>query len=195
MAEFPTNSLYSLTRSFVVSITLHMTFGATSYALLHVITTSPHTRTKLPKGQFLTTSVEFECISTKQKTPVLTKINDSSAAHSASVINTKVSNQKPIQKNTQPGESSSLMDIIPHPDNRHPIYPEEARLEGHEANCLVKIKIRSNGVIHTSEIINDIKNCPAIFRREAKKTISMWRFSAHRAEYVEKLIPIKFKLE
>ena len=152
MAEFSTKSLYSLTRSFIVSITLHMTFGATSYALWHVATTSRYTGTKLPKGQFLTTSVEFECISTKQKTAVLRKISDSSSAHSASAINTKVSNQKPIQKNAQPGEISSLMDITPHPDNRHPIYPEEARLDGHEANCLVKIKIRSNGMIHAAEI-------------------------------------------
>ena len=75
------------------------------------------------------------------------------------------------------------------------MYPEEARLIGKEAFCVMKISIAPNGQVQTVNLENDTKNCPAVFMREARKTISAWRFSPHRSGYIERLVPIKFKLD
>lgn len=188
-------TVHSLGKTLLISFALHLVFVVTSYALWHSMKAASLSANKLQKGETLTATVEFVAFTPTQTDNVSTRINESAISikkkHLAAPQEEK--NQS-ISRQTRRHAGSTLSDIIPSPENKHPIYPEEARLIGKEALCIIKVIIAPNGHVRTVNLENDIKNCPAVFMREAKKAISGWRFSPHRSGYIERTVPIKFKL-
>lgn len=189
-------TIRSLAKSLLLSFALHLTFVVTSYALWHAMKTAQLSTNKLQKGECLTATVEFSAFTPPQTDHVSTHTNESPISvkkrHFATAQKEK--NQSNSAQNQQQ-MGSTLSDIVPSPENRQPRYPEEARLIGKEALCVIRISITPNGDVQTVSLENDTKNCPAVFMREARKAVSAWRFSPHRSGQIERLVPIKFKLD
>ncbi|MES2253008.1 MAG: energy transducer TonB [Pseudomonadota bacterium] len=151
---------------------------------------------KTSESVFLTASVEFRSLGTKEIVTVNKHIKEESIYPSRSTtLKTNVENQKVIATDTQSNADLITLNIIPHPDNQHPIYPEEARQDGLEATCLLKILISPNGTVHAAEAINSSQRCPACFAKAAQKTLLTWRFTPQRSGYTERIVPIEFKLD
>ncbi len=189
-------TIRSLAKSLLLSCALHLACGVTSYALWHAMKAIPLSANKLQKGEFLTASVEFVASVAPQIGAISASKNKTTTPHRQKYVASQQKEKRDdvsTLNNYQPG--STLSDISPSPDNKHPMYPEEARLIGKEALCIMKITVAPNGSIHTINLENDAMNCPAVFMREAKKAVSTWQFSPHRSGYVERTVPIKFKLD
>ncbi len=190
------HTIRSFAKSLLLSLTLHLACGVTSYALWHAMKAASLSHNKLKKGEFLTASVEFITHPSTQSDPIQISTSKTNIAQQKlHLIARQKARVHSIATPNQQQIGSSLSDIVPSPENKHPLYPEEARLIGKEALCIMKISIAPDGHIDTINLENGTKNCPAVFVREAKKTISAWRFSPHRAGYIEKIVPIKFKLD
>jgi TonB family protein len=189
-------TIRSLAKSLLLSLTLHLACGVTSYALWHAMKAIPLSSNKLKKGEFLTASVEFVALPSTHSDPISASASKITIAQQKShLIGRQKTRTQNIAMHRHPHTGSTLPDIIPSPENKHPMYPEEARLTGKEALCIMKISVAPNGTIHQVVLENDSKSCPAVFMREAKKTISTWQFSPHRSGYIERTVPIKFKLD
>ena len=187
----------SISRSLIISITLHMVLGATSYALWQAIKTSSLSHKKLPRGKLLTAAIEFEPVTAYQTPPLLSKSKETKNIYPVQAHSSykKIMYQNEIAHGPQQNEGSALSEIIPHQNNKRPCYPEEARLEGREAICIMRISIAPNGNVHKMEAKSDKENCPEVFIREAKEAIATWKFSTHLTGYVERTVPIEFKME
>ena len=188
-------TIRSFAKSLLLSLILHLACGVTSYALWYALQATSLTYSKLKKGEFLTTSIEFVAFSPSQSDPISANTRESTIAlQKARLSSLEKTKNKNIMTHSQQHVGSTLSDIIPNPENKHPTYPEEARLVGREALCIMKISIAPNGTIHKVDLENGTKDCPSMFMHEAKKAISTWRFSPHRSGYAERTIPIKFSL-
>jgi len=186
---------YSIIKTLMASITLHIFFCATSYALWEALRMASFSKGKTTERAFLTASVEFRPLGTKETITVSADIKEESLYPSSpNYARQNHSHQKNIATDSQDTKDSIMPNIIPHPDNKDPIYPEEARQDGLEATCIVKLLICPNGTIHSVKIMSTSQSCPACFGKAAQKTLSAWRFSPHKSAYTERIVPIEFKL-
>ncbi|MDP3371825.1 MAG: energy transducer TonB [Candidatus Paracaedibacteraceae bacterium] len=188
------NTLISLMRSLIISSILHIGFGASSFAIWHALQQNSYSRHTLPQKNILTTSVEFIPIKTIEP-KIQSSINQETSVKKAKSPQKKLIHAqiKPSILSTDSNHGSSLPDILPHPENRHPDYPEEARNEGVEAICVMKIRIMKNGTVQSVESINK-EGCPPLFVKAAQKALFSWKFSTHQSAFIDKTVPITFKL-
>lgn len=189
-------TIHSITKSLLLSIALHLAFCATSYALWHAIKTISLSSNKLQKGEFLTASVTFiPSHATKDHQAPKTLKEKALPPQNKQVIYQKNTSGKASAASSYNQTASTLSDIIADPKNKSPMYPEEARLIGKEALCILKITIAPNGSVQKIVLENDQKSCPGVFMREARKAVILWQFSPHRSEPIERTVPINFKLD
>ena len=121
-------TIRSFAKSLLLSLTLHLACGVTSYALWHAMKTTPLSLNKLHKGEFLTASVEFVALPSTQSDPILANAHKTTNAQQKSHrITPQTTRIHAIASPNQDHAGSSLSDIIPNPENKHPMYPEEAR--------------------------------------------------------------------
>lgn len=188
-------TIQSFTKFLFLSIMLHLAFCATSYALWYVVKTISLSSNKLQKGEILTTTVEFIPSQSARENPSpALSIEKRVSPQRKQQTSRNNAREKANKKSLQTHAGSTLSDIIADPKNKPPVYPEEARLIGKEALCILKISIAQNGSVHKIVLQNDTNHCPAVFLREAKKAISKWQFSTHNAKCIERSVPINFRL-
>lgn len=188
--------LRSLSYSLFFSFLIHMIFGISSFAIWHALKNSALSTHALPQENLLTASVEFIPIQSMQAATL-----NSSNSEEATVKKTtaqknnegKLSVQKASTISRTNSQGSSLPDIVANPGNKQPIYPESARADGIEATCFMKLRILKNGTVDAVALDN-LKSCPAIFVKSAQKALLSWTFSKHQSEYIEKVVPVIFKL-
>ncbi len=200
-------------RAFLLSLALHLALGATSYALLHLVDYS--TAYKLPTGRLLTVEVAFESV--KSALSISDSIVDQKdgdmVIHSPSPpITKKVSIGKAVSKRNHADKGQTKDEVsvddrqsagssLPKPYQKLPLdqpirvnYPEEERMQGKEALCIINIHI-VHGKIQALHLSDTSHNCLASFQREAFIAISEKLFSHLSKDSAYYMMPIHFRLE
>ena len=199
-------------RAFLLSITLHIVLGATSYALLYL--SDYYTNHTLPTGRLLTADVTFEPVkSTVIVSHSVTDENDGDKVIPSSLfVKKKITSGKgmskhhypkddPVTDDTVRNEHEIAVSSLPKPYQKLPSdqaiqvnYPEEERLEGREALCIIHIHV-VNRKIKTIQLSTDSHNCLPAFKREAFIAIREKSFAGLSANSTHYRVPIYFRLE
>jgi hypothetical protein len=200
----------TLLRAFVLSLILHIAFGATSYALLYL---ADHyaSNQKLPTGHLLTTDVTFEKLNQTEYAPSKVEQKGLLATASTAPLKTSVASttqhaksgknkQKQSVNNadqTSSHEGSAIpkqtQNLIPDINNVYPEYPEEERQNGREATCIVKMTL-VNGAVETMLFQDASINCSKAFQDAARTALSSWHFSGVKKHPIDHVVPIIFRL-
>ncbi len=199
-------------RAFLLSITLHIALGATSYALLHL--SDYYTNHTLPTGRLLTVDVAFEPVKSTVvvSNSVINENDDRSIQSSSRSVVKKIVGGNRVSKHNYPKDDHVKDDTVhnkqevaasslPKPYQELPSdqaiqvnYPEEERLEGREALCIIHIHV-INRKIKGIQLSPDSHNCLPAFKREAFIAIREKSFARLSAEPTHYRVPIYFRLE
>lgn len=194
-------------RALIISIVFHGLAFASSYVLLkHFFTSqkiSTHENVYACPVSLVTDFHDLRkptykkaeaSINGKQvKKPTIKKVSVSlKDASSSSSFNSAREGIKVMEESGADGGAN----VIPHPENQSPTYPEEARQKGLAGNLVVELTVNSKGYVDNVEIVSGNETAE-ILQEVALETTRKWRFlyKAPTNQTVKIRVPIVFDLE
>jgi TonB family protein len=174
-------------RALIVSFLLHSLAFAGSYVLLNQYFTA-HNTSNIQQS-FLTVSFVNETHDPKVSPPrevllspkKVTKNLKSSkslktsqaGATSASPSYTQNAATQTVFERKENGDGGA--NLIPHPENQPPSYPESARKEGLTGHMVLELTVNERGLVDYVEI-KEGKDTPEILKITAMNAVKIWRF-------------------
>lgn len=92
------------------------------------------------------------------------------------------------------GGEAAEEQIIPHPENSQPPYPEPAREQAIEGEVVLVVGINKEGVVES--VIPSEPRCYVLLEKAAIDTVKQWRFTVMnpRSSLLRREVSIKFRL-
>ncbi len=180
----------SYIRALAVSFLLHSLAFASSYVLLNQYFVA-HRIVSIPsniQGPFLTVSVINAEPNLKAFAPSRVSLSNKKITKNAKASKLQTAETAAVSASCSPTLNSATQtafqqnedgdggaNLIPHPDNQPPQYPESARKEGLTGNMILELTVNTKGSVDWVEI-KEGKKTSEILQKTAIDAIKVWRF-------------------